>query len=164
MADNFLQFSLLVPLKTKAELRWCAKTLAALTRLFDNGEVDKKRTRAIGPLGRRVINERWEYLDFQFSIEPTRDDAEGICALWIYAEEAGEPEHFAAVLEAFLKKFRPTGILTFSWATTCSKMRVGEFSGGAAVVTGDGTKFMDAQSWAEDLAARFTSISSGAAP
>jgi hypothetical protein len=156
MANNFLQFSLSVTLKTKAELHWCAKTLAAITRLFDSpGELDEKRARALGTLGRRIIDERWDYLDFQFSIEPTRNDAEGIGALWIYGEESGNPDQVALVLEEYLKKFDPTGVITFSWAYTCSKLRVNEFGGGAAVVTADGTKTLDAQSWAEDLASKF---------
>lgn len=164
MADNYLQFSLLVPLKTRAELTWCAKTLAALTKLFDNGEVDEKSARALGPLGRRIIDEQWEYLDFQFSIEPTRTDSEGIGALWIYAEEAGQPEQVAAVLEAFPKKFRPRETIVFSWAYTCSKLRPGEFGCGAALVTPDGTKMLDAQSWAEDLAAKFVNAAPETSP
>jgi hypothetical protein len=159
MPDNFLQFSLSLPLKTRAELRWCVKTLAALTRLFDSpGEFDEKRARALGPLGRRVIDEQWQYFDAQWSIEPPHDETAAVGALWLFAEEAGCPEHVAAVLEAYLKKFNPTGIITFSWAYTCSKLRVNEFGGGAAVVTADGTKFLDAQSWAEDLAAKIISL------
>ncbi len=163
MANNYLQFSLSVPLKTKAELSWAAKTLAAITRLFDSpGELDEKRARALGPLGRRIIDERWDYLDFQWSIEPTRDDADGVGALWLYAEESGNPDQVAVVLEAFLKKFRLTGVITFSWAYTCSKLRVNEFGGGAAVVIATGTKFLDSQSWAEDLASKFVASSQGA--
>lgn len=165
MANNYLQFSLSVPLKTKAELRWVAKTLGALTRLFDSpGEFDEKRAGALGPLGRRIVEERWDYLDFQFSIEPTRDDAEGVAALWVYAEEAGQPEHVAAVLETFLKKFRPREAIAFSWAYTCSKLRVNEFGGGAAVVTSAGTKMLDAQSWAEDLVAKFVNTAPDSSP
>lgn len=164
MANNYLQFSLLVLLKIKAELRWVAKTLAAITRMFDSpGEFDEKRARALGPLGRRIIDEQWEYLDFQWSIEPAHDDAH-IGALWIYAEESGNPDQVATVLELFLQKFRPTGVITFSWAYTCSKLRANEFGGGAAVVTADGTKVLDAQSWAEDLASKFVNTAPGISP
>jgi hypothetical protein len=152
MANNYLQFSLSVPLKTKAELKWVAKTLAAITRLFGSpGDLDEKRARALGPIGRRIIEERWDYLDFQWSLEPAHDDAHG-GALWIYAEESGNPDQVAVVLEEYLKLFAPTGVITFTWACTCSKMRVDEFFGGAAVVTASGTKFIDAMSWAEEEA------------
>lgn len=164
MANNYLQFSLLVPLKSKAELRWVAKTLASITKLFDNRELDEKRARALGTLGRRIIDEQWDYMDFQFSLEPTRDDADGVAALWLYAEESGDPDQVAAVLEEFLKKFRPTGVITFSWAYTCSKLRVNEFGGGAAVVTADGTSILDAQSWTEDLAAKFVNTAPETSP
>lgn len=156
MADNYLQFSLSVPLKTAAELRWVAKTLAAVTRLFDApGELDEKCARALGPLGRRIIKEEWEYFDAQWSIERARDETAAVGELCLFAEEAGCPEQVAAVLEAYLKKFHPTGVVTFSWAYTCSKLRVNEFGGGAAVVTAERTTFLDAQSWAEDLASKF---------
>lgn len=164
MANSYLQFSLLVPLKSEAELRWVAKTLASITKLFDDGELDERRARALGPLGKRIIAEAWDAFDAQWSLEPTRNDAEGVAALWIYAEEAGQPEHVAAVLEAFLQKFRPTGVITFSWAYTCSKLRPGEFGGGAALVTADGTKMLDAQSWAEDLAAKFVNATPETTP
>ena len=165
MANNYLQFSLLVPLMSKAELRWVAKTLAAITRLFDSpGELDERSARALGPLGRRIIDEQWDYAEFQWSIEPTRDDAEGIGALWMYAEEAGQPEHVAAVLEAFLKKFRPTGVITFSWAHTCGKLRPCEFGGGACVVTATGSQMLDTHSWAEDLAAKFVNAAPETSP
>lgn len=164
MANNYLQFSLLVPLKTKAELRWVAKTLTALTRLFESpGEFDEKRARALGPLGRRIIEERWDYLDLQWSIEPAHDDAD-VGAVWIYAEQSGNPDQVAVVLEEYLKKFNPTGVVTFSWAYTCSKLRVNEFGGGAAVVTSEGTKTLDAQSWAEDLAAKFVNTAPETSP
>lgn len=164
MANNYLQFSLSVPLKNKAELNWVAKTLAAITRLFDSpGELDEKRARVLGPLGRRIIDEQWDYFDVQWSIEPAHDDAH-IGALWIYAEESGNPDQVATVLEMFLQKFRPTGVITFSWAYTCSKLRVNEFGGGAAVITADGTKMLDAQSWAEDLAATFVNTARETSP
>ena len=164
MANNYLQFSLHVPLKIKAKLRWVAKTLAAITRLFDSpGEIDEKRARALGPLGKRIIDERWDYLDFQWSLEPAHDDAH-VGALWIYADESGNPDQVAVVLEEYLKLFAPTGVITFTWACTCSKMRVDEFSGGAAVVTAGGTKMLDAQSWAEDLAAKFVSTAPETSP
>ena len=153
MANNYLQFSLLVHLKTKAELEWAAKTLAAIARLFESpGQFDEKQARALGPVGRRILKEQWDFADFQFSIEPARDDAEGVAVLWIYAEESGNPDQVAVVLEEYLKLFAPTGVITFTWACTCSKMRVDEFSGGAAVVTASGTKFIDAMSWAEEEA------------
>ena len=164
MANNYLQFSLLVPLKSKAELNWVAKTFAAITRLFDSpGELDEKRARDLGLLGRRIIDEQWDYFDVQWSIEPAHDDAY-IGALWIYAEESGNPDQVAAVLETFLKKFRPSETIVFSWAYTCSKLRPGEFGGGAALVTVDGTKMLDARSWAEDLAAKFVNTAPETSP
>ena len=51
-----------------------------------------------------------------------------------------------------LEKFHEEGSLSFSWAVTCSKMRSGEFGGGAAFVTAKTIKFIDTASWAEEQA------------
>jgi transposase len=75
-----------------------------------------------------------------------------------YAPDMNPDEHVWGYLKNMfrrtpLKLFAPTGVITFTWACTCSKMRVDEFSGGAAVVTAKGTTFMDAESWAAEQAA-----------
>ncbi len=99
----------------------------------------------------------------QFEItKPTLASRYGSVAL--YAEECGNPSQVAAVLEAYLKRFNLTGVLTFSWAYTCSKMRSDNFGGGAAVVTAEGSKFIDAQDWASDLAAKFMATTQLPAP
>jgi hypothetical protein len=151
MADNFLQFALSFQLNAEAEEAWCADTLEALTEFLDATTGQKKLMKKLGELGRRAVDEDWGYLGFDWSVEqPRTPDAHA--KLYLYAEQSGDPDQVAAVLEEYLKKFNPTGVITFSWATTCSKMRIGEFSGGAAVVTATGTKFLYAQSWAEEEA------------
>lgn len=154
MANNYLQFSLSVPIRSKAALGWVAKTLGDLDGLLElRDDADESGLLALGHIGRRVIDEQWDSAEFQWSLRSAPDDAHA-GALWIYAEESGNPEHVALVLEEYLKLFEPAGVITFSWAHTCSKLRVDEFGGGAAVVTATATKFLDAQSWAEALASR----------
>ncbi len=143
MANNFLQFSLLVPLRSPAEASWVTSTLTSLVKLLDGTE-GARAGRGLSALGRRYSSEGWDCLDFEWSIKSNE--------LWLYAEESGSPEQVAAVLEAYLAKFNPTGVITFSWAFTCSKLRPNEFGGGAAVITAGGTTFLDAQTWAKELA------------
>jgi hypothetical protein len=57
--------------------------------------------------------------------------------LWLYAEESGNPENAAEFVCKFLKRFRAGQSWSLTWATTCSKPRVGAFSGGAVFVTPD---------------------------
>ena len=57
--------------------------------------------------------------------------------MWIYSEECGSPDAVAEFLCLFLEKFdtKHRYAIQFSFANTCSKMRVDEFGGGYVVVT-----------------------------
>jgi hypothetical protein len=55
--------------------------------------------------------------------------------LWIYGEEYANVESVADFMQAFLKENRPESSLYFSWAETCSKLRIDNFHGGAYFVT-----------------------------
>ncbi len=149
MANNYLQFALSFPLKTRAEQQWCEKTMTALTDLLEcsaDGDPDEKTQLAkeLGDLGHVVMSEGYDFIDFEWFCSATE--------MHIYAEESGNPELVAAFLQQYLERFQPTGSLSFSWAFTCSKMRPGEFGGGAAFVTAKGIKFIDTASWAEEQA------------
>lgn len=69
---------------------------------------------------------------FHFSIEG--DDTPH---LWVYSEEGGNIDHLCVFLQAYLKKFSPEEVFRLSWADTCSRLRVGEFGGGFAVISAD---------------------------
>jgi hypothetical protein len=64
--------------------------------------------------------------------------------LWLHTEESGCPERAAQLVQKFLKEFRPRECWSLTYATTCSKPRVGEFAGGAVFVTADEIKWQDA--------------------
>ncbi len=51
--------------------------------------------------------------------------------LWVYAEQGGDPDRVAYLTQKFLRQFRPRESWLLTYATTCSKLRLGEFSGGA---------------------------------
>ena len=151
MADSFLQFALNFPLKTRAEQDWCTKTMNTLTDLLEfdadsDPEEKEQLAKELGDLGHVVMSEGYDFLDFEFSINATE--------MHIYAEESGTPELVAAFLQQYLEKFQPQGSLSFSWAFTCSKMRSGQFGGGAAFVTAKSIKFLDTHPWAEEQAAQ----------
>jgi hypothetical protein len=158
MADHYQQFSLAFPLRTNEEKEWCIRTMDRLATLVDSGldgspEARMKLVSELGDLGRRFLDEEWDFCDFEWSVEPVELDVGGCAAeMWIHADESGDPDQVAAFLQAYLQKFNPNDSLWFSWAYTCSKMRVNEFGGGAAVVTADAIKLIDAQRWALDQA------------
>ena len=68
----------------------------------------------------------------QYAIE------ENECTLWLYAEEYGDIERLAALVSEYQLAFQLETSWSTSWASTCSKMRLDEFSGGAvAVIRGE---------------------------
>ena len=96
-------------------------------------------------LQRGVTDCSLDFLGFSWSIE--KDD--GRTSLWIYAEESGDVEQVAYLAQLFLKRFAPDGWWTLTWANTCSRMQVGQFSGGAVLVTARETFFNDSIRWLE---------------
>lgn len=72
---------------------------------------------------------------------------EGTRELWVYAEEFGNLDMLVALILEFIQKFRPEYIFTLSYAETCSKMRVGEFGGGALIISREGSKFINTCEW-----------------
>lgn len=56
---------------------------------------------------------------------------EGPAELWIRSEEYGDVNHVAEFLEEVSRSLLNHERIGFQWACTCSKLRVGEFGGGA---------------------------------
>ena len=64
-----------------------------------------------------------------FSVEVDHEAGPG--ALWIYSDEYGEPEHVIQFVLRCAEVLSLQGVWGFTWSLTCSKPRVGCFSGGA---------------------------------
>ena len=67
--------------------------------------------------------------------------------LHIYSEESGSLEDTVDLIEAFFKEFRTDAVLAVEWASTCSKMRVGEFGGGAVIIRASGSVWFSTEGW-----------------
>ena len=108
MANNYTQFSVLLPKVDEAEL---AKFMT---------EVDARNDEA---------EERGSMPLRGMSYE-TRDGE-----LWLYAEEEGDVQAAGELIREFPNRFEVEGGVYMSWAMTCSEPRVNQFEGGAMVVT-----------------------------
>jgi hypothetical protein len=106
VANNYLQFSEIIPKIKKAEKAWLQEAL----KKPDNEDEDD-----------------WN-VGFTWEFESSGD-------FWIYTEEYGDPGEVARFVQKFLRAFRPNDYFKLSWAETCSSPRIGEFSGGAVFVT-----------------------------
>ncbi|MGA2258340.1 MAG: hypothetical protein ABSG53_27055, partial [Thermoguttaceae bacterium] len=59
------------------------------------------------------------------------------------------------LVHKFLKRFRPDQCWSLTYANTCSKFRVGEFSGGAVFVTANEIKCQNADDFVQLQRAAF---------
>lgn len=71
-------------------------------------------------------------------------------SLWIYAEESGDLEQTVDLVQQYLQKFDPDYAWTMTWASWCGKPRIGEFGGGAVVVTATEQRWMNTWDWVEN--------------
>lgn len=136
MANNYALFSEKIDDLTDEELDWLHKVLHAnpgdddelpeLLELLDTKE-----------LGDGVHN--WP--GFEFSLR--RDER----SLWFYASENYEEGAIIMILQAFLRRFRPTFKICISIAHYCDKMCVGEFGGSWLFITADGVE--NGSTWGE---------------
>ncbi len=85
-------------------------------------------------------------LGFQWAFEQEDDEGQ---SLWLYAEESGDVEQVAYFVRTFLCKFAPDGWWTLTWAHSCSRPLLGQFSGGALLVTSKEVSFLDTTRWLE---------------
>lgn len=68
--------------------------------------------------------------------------------VWIADEEGGTNlDSLVDILQAYLKHSDPGGSIGFSWANTCSKLRVDEFGGGAVFITHDNQTWLSTDHW-----------------
>lgn len=118
MADNYLLFAESLGELTPDEEAWLAERLAS------NDDASHESAGA--------DEDESSGIEFEFYGE----QSDGRC-LKLYAIEAGDPEAAACFVQEFLRRFRPQASFSLSWCTSCSKMRDGEFAGGAIFVTAE---------------------------
>ena len=137
MANNNVQWSEIIPQLTRAETTWVETVLIAAQHYLDEDEAD---TVAIPQPLLDTLRDTQEL--FEWKIETATEGP----LLWLYSEgEAGNTNTLASFVQEFLRKFRPTQDFALTWAAWCSKLRAGEFSGGALYVTAESIRHCDAE-------------------
>ena len=158
MANHYLQFSEAVGQLTAAERDWLRRELE-FVYVFGDRLGGEQYTEAELPSNLSISTARWcgyrtfvdladdlsesdEELGFEYKF--LEDSQELGSYLWLYAEEGGQPERVGHLIQKFLRQFRPSDSWSLTYATTCSKPRLGEFAGGAVFVTADAIESFDA--------------------
>ena len=123
MADYYLQFSETLDAINPDEEKWLHEQLAADPHtdcpafLLDYGDRDPDDPG----------------YGFEWSFHGEGEERH----LWVHADDHGDVDRLAHLVQKFLKAFRPGECWSLNYANTCSKPRVDGFGGGAVFVTVD---------------------------
>lgn len=166
MADNYLQFSEIIPKLNPEEEAWLKEQLQPI-RVFGQKEYPEDAAPAeladTKPdwAGVRFLRDSGDcdpdcdVLGFEYAFHDDHEPNGWGRHLWVYAEESGNPENVAWLVQKFLKTFRPDQCWSLTYAAICSRPRVGEFGGGAIFVTADEIKWQNAYDFVEEQHAAF---------
>lgn len=162
MANNYLQFSEAIGHLSIAERDWLQRQLEAVyvfgDREYAEDEVPDDLSTAYATwCGCRVFRDlpgvdSEDDAGFQYEFGEHENLGQH---LWVYADEGGDLDRVAHLVQKFLRQFRPRESWSLTYATTCSKLRLGEFSGGALFVTAGGIESFDAHGFVSDRRAAF---------
>ena len=148
MANNYLQFSEVIKELTEPEEKWLKEQLQETKNATVDAADDEDSTS--GSQSYAFLRDKPEYdaadcdsLGFDYDFHDDDDMVNWGHHLWVYAEECGNADNVAWLVQKFLKKFRPKDCWGMTYAVTCSKMRVDEFGGGAVFVTADRVRWND---------------------
>jgi hypothetical protein len=140
MASNYTFFSFVFRINSPAEAEYL-ETIIQAADAYDGGSA----------AGKKIVDdlfgedfEDYRTLGFDCQIKCDADVGE----VWIH-DDGGEGNIDFAVsfVQSYLFNFCPKGIIAFEYAQTCSKPRIGEFGGGAVVVTADDEQWENTNSW-----------------
>ena len=156
MADNWLTFSEVIPKLTSEEEAWLEQQLEAVAVIdgkeypyeLDEDEVDVEGTkvparkaefagcRAYRDMEGYDVDQYGFQVGFLYEFQDDHDQPNGWGRhLWLYADKGSELDLLAHFVQKFLRNFRSSDCWSLTYATTCSKPRVGEFGGGAIFIT-----------------------------
>lgn len=138
MANNYTLFSVEVVDLTEKEKKWFKEELRG-------AEEDEFSTaeQLEAWLKEHEADDLDQYPEFNWEFEPDGKKQN----LLIFSDENGNLDQVCSLLQRWLKAFHPNESIGVEWAVTCSKMRPGEFGGGAVFITTDKRTYMNSASW-----------------
>lgn len=150
MTDYFTQWCVGLELETPEQTEWLQDVMVKLKRYTDllsdvgDDSEDPQMVEIKQELGEltEILGEN-SYLTFTLKYELT----DGIGDVYFDADEIGDTNQISALLQQFLKKFRPDGCIGIEWAHTCSRSQTDGFGGGAAFITAEKIEALDTRNW-----------------
>lgn len=177
MANNWLQFSEVIPNLTADEEAWINEQLQGAA-IIDGTEyayeLGDDQIKAGGKMiaaekaefaGCRAYRDMEDYdfgkhsdsVGFEYELSDDKNDPDAGWGryMWLYSEENADLERVGHFVQKFLRQFRPNVCWSVTYAETCSRPRVGEFGGGAVFVTAAEIKYECAYGFIEQQRAEF---------
>lgn len=142
MANNYTLFCFGFKVENPAGLNWLVEVREIINgRIIDEVPETFEEYRETCEPETFIMPEEYPVLYGieQYGID-IEDSSEG--EVIISAEESGDVDAVATILELYLKRFDPENCIGFEWANTSSPAKVGEFGGGCALVTAQGTHWV----------------------
>ena len=148
MADNYIQFSEVIPELTAEEEGWLKDQLE-IVYIVDGKEYTEDTvpgdhySDVANWVGCRALRDMEDYdsdagddAGFQYEFDDSDEEDVGR-HLWLFSRDWAFIDNVAHLVRKFLGQFRPTECWSLTWSATCTKPRVGEFGGGAVFVTAE---------------------------
>lgn len=147
MANNHSRFAEMIQDVNHEEKAWFTKELVHVEDQPDFPEDAKKQEEFTAQFAKeRGIDsdaaERWP--DFEYRFKDSN--------FYLYNEESFNLDCIVALIQRFLRRFRPDDIFKMTWAETCSAPRVSEFGGGWCVITASDTEYGNTWAAADEMA------------
>lgn len=127
MANNYLLFSEFIPVKDQKQQAWIAHEIEHSLAGDDDDMSDAPCC-------------LWEI------------EADGV---WVHSDESGDVDALCDVVSRWMQTFGIKEPWTMEWAETCSKPRINEFGGGAAVVYPGSIDFFSTGNWVRNRLANW---------
>lgn len=144
MANNYTQFSEKILLNNGKEMLWWKQHL----------DITEETRDAWDEEGRPITDEaRFFYRtteggsDWSFNHRVKIDMETTRYCVWFSSWKNGNVDQVAKLVQLFAQEMRPDLHFTLSWADTCDKLRIGEFGGGAVIVTKDEIRYFSTFEW-----------------
>lgn len=136
MANNYVLFSAMLAITAKQK-EWLKKNLISHSDWEDlpADVVEDARKAKKATALHKYYEEGGGFPSFEWEF-----DEDGF---WVYSEDSGSVDDAVSVVFELLRATRSNKVFAIEWADTCGKPRVGEFGGGACVVTRLGAKWVD---------------------
>lgn len=139
MANNYVQFSEMIEDIPSEGVKWLREVL-----MLDPDDKDYSHGRHCALLGIESEDtepfESWPGFGWNFEGD----------SLWLYTMEGADFLALEYLVKALIRKFMSDLIFSVTYAETCSKPRIGEFSGGWLVISKDATEGGNSSFNAED--------------